>query len=227
MTGCMYLRNLFSLLIFCSSLSFLSCEENLKDDRSRFSYAVGQQVGLSLKNQRMDDYVDVDALSKGIVDALQGKGKLTPQEIRQAMIKAQSRETPESAAYKKKNEEYLEKNKSKEGIQATSSGLQYQIIKAGFGKKPRATDNVKVHYRGQLIDGKEFDSSYKRGQPAQFPVNGVIKGWQEALRLMPVGSKWKLFIPAAIAYGPGGNSSIPGHSTLIFDIELLAITGSR
>lgn len=210
-------------VVVIASLTLASCKANIEDDQSKFSYAVGQQVGLSLKNQRMNGYVDVKILAEGIKDALEGKGRLTPQEIRQAMMQARNRTTPEKESYKKKNEEFLATNKSKKGIQTTKSGLQYEILQAGTGRKPRPTNKVEVHYRGQLIDGKEFDSSYKRKQPAQFPVNGVIKGWQEALVLMPTGSKWKLYIPANIAYGSNGNSSIPGNSTLIFEVELLKI----
>ena len=200
-----------------------SCGSDLKDDRERFSYAVGQQVGQSLAREKMGDYVDVGLLADGIRDALNNKGRLSPQEIREAMVKAQTRETPESKAYKKKNDDFLAQNKGKEGVQTTDSGLQYIILKNGSGQKPLLTDKVEVHYKGMLIDGKVFDSSYARKKPAQFPVNGVIPGWQEALQLMPVGSKWKLFIPAKIAYGPRGTPGIPGNSTLIFEVELRKI----
>jgi FKBP-type peptidyl-prolyl cis-trans isomerase len=118
---------------------------------------------------------------------------------------------------------FLAGNKAKEGVTTTASGLQYSVEKMGSGAKPAASDTVRVHYRGTLLSGKEFDSSYKRNEPAEFPVNGVIAGWTEALQLMPVGSKWKLFIPAALAYGEQGRQGIPPNATLLFDVELLEI----
>jgi FKBP-type peptidyl-prolyl cis-trans isomerase len=118
---------------------------------------------------------------------------------------------------------FLEANKTKEGVVALPSGLQYKVIKEGTGNTPVATDKVKTHYRGRLIDGKEFDSSYKRGKPAEFPVTGVIKGWVEALQLMKEGAKWELYIPANLAYGTRDTPTIPANSTLIFEIELLEI----
>jgi len=124
----------------------------------------------------------------------------------------------------KEGEVFLAENKKKKGVITLPSGLQYQVIKEGTGKIPKATDTVTTHYRGTLIDGTEFDSSYKRGEPASFPVNGVIKGWTEALQLMKVGSKWQLFIPSNLAYGPqGAGQAIGPNATLIFEIELLSI----
>ena len=130
------------------------------------------------------------------------------------------------SANKKADIEFLAKNKKEKGVKTLASGLQYQIIKAGTGASPKATDTVVTHYRGNLIDGKVFDSSYKRGQPATFPVNGVIKGWTEALQKMKVGGKWKLFIPSELAYGEKGPASIGPNSVLIFEIELLEIKKS-
>ena len=124
---------------------------------------------------------------------------------------------------KQQGEAFLEKNKSVKGVKVTSSGLQYQILKEGEGKTPKATDTVSVHYRGTLIDGKEFDSSYKRNAPAEFPLNRVIKGWTEGLQLMKEGAKYKFFIPSDLAYGSMGPASIPPNSTLIFDVELLEV----
>jgi FKBP-type peptidyl-prolyl cis-trans isomerase FklB len=125
---------------------------------------------------------------------------------------------------KAEGEKFLADNKKKEGIKTTASGLQYKVIKDGTGKTPKATDTVSTHYRGTLISGKEFDSSYKRGEPAEFPVNGVIKGWTEALQLMKEGAKWQLFIPSELAYGErGAGQDIGPNSTLIFDIELLSV----
>ena len=118
---------------------------------------------------------------------------------------------------------FLIKNKSKNGVKTSDSGLQYEVITEGKGKKPKSDDVVKVHYKGTLIDGTEFDSSYKRNSPAEFPVTAVIRGWTEALQMMPVGSKWKLYIPPDLAYGEAGRPSIPGNSVLIFEVELLDI----
>jgi FKBP-type peptidyl-prolyl cis-trans isomerase FklB len=124
-----------------------------------------------------------------------------------------------------KGQQFLDENGKKEGVHALPDGLQYKVVKEGEGKKPKATDTVSVHYRGTLIDGTEFDSSYKRGQPAEFPVNGVIKGWTEALQLMPEGSKWMLYIPARLAYGERGTPGGPigPNETLIFEVELLKV----
>jgi FKBP-type peptidyl-prolyl cis-trans isomerase FklB len=184
--------------------------------------------------------VDPAILSRGIKDVLTGgKPAMTDDEVRaklmelskqvqQAQQEVQKKQQEENKVLGEKNRKegnaFLADNKSKEGVVALPSGLQYKILKAGDGPKPTAADTVTCNYRGTLIDGKEFDSSYKRGQPASFPVGGVIKGWTEALQLMPVGSKWQLFIPAEMAYGDrqAGPDITPG-STLIFEVELLSI----
>lgn len=124
---------------------------------------------------------------------------------------------------KKKGSEYLEKNKSAEGVKVTASGLQYKVEKEGDGKTPVKTDTVKAHYKGTLVDGTQFDSSYDRGQPAEFPVQGVIPGWSEALQMMKVGSKYKLFVPPELAYGASGRPGIPANSVLVFEVELIDI----
>src|SRR5438445_4381701 len=136
-------------------------------------------------------------------------------------MQEQSKQTGEKN--KKEGMDFLAKNKTAEGVKTTPNGLQYKILKQGTGKTPTASDTVIAHYRGTLIDGTEFDSSYKRGEPSKFPVGGVIKGWTEALLLMPVGSKWQLFIPSDLAYGENGRPSIPPNSTLLFDLELISI----
>lgn len=143
---------------------------------------------------------------------------------KEMMAKQQAAASQQGAAAGKEGPAFLAANKAKPGVQTTASGLQYKIIKAGTGKTPTAADTVTTHYRGTLINGKEFDSSYQRGEPASFPVNGVIKGWTEALQLMKAGAKWQLYIPSELAYGArGAGRDIPPHSTLIFDIELLKI----
>jgi len=203
----------------------------LKTPKDKFSYALGMRMGSNLKKQ--DVPVDPVILERGLKDALAGgKTLLTEQEAQTAMMEVQAdlrkkqeaKTQAEGAANKKQGEEFLAANKSKDGVVTLPSGLEYKILQAGTGPKPTASDTVECNYRGTLIDGKEFDSSAKHGGPATFPVSGVIKGWTEALQLMPVGSKWQLFIPADLAYGDrGAGPEIGPDSTLIFDVELVNI----
>jgi len=203
----------------------------LKTDQEKFSYALGMNIGQGLHKQ--DVPVDPNILARGMKDVLAGgKTQLTEEEMRaslmqmqQAMQKKQQEKMQAAGAVnKKEGEAFLAANKGKEGVVTLPSGLQYKILQAGTGPKPTASDTVTCNYRGTLIDGKEFDSSYKRGQPASFPVGGVIKGWTEALQLMPVGSKWQLFIPSDLAYGDrGAGADIGPSSTLIFEVELMSI----
>jgi FKBP-type peptidyl-prolyl cis-trans isomerase FklB len=208
----------------------------LKTDNEKQSYAMGMNLGLGLKHQGM--MLDPALVARGMKDVLgDGKTALTEDEARTAIQqlqtdvrqKMEAKTHEESVANRKEGEAFLAANKSKEGVVATPSGLQYKILQAGNGPKPTATDTVSCNYRGTLISGKEFDSSYKRGQPTSFPVGGVIKGWTEALQLMPVGSKWQLFVPADLAYGdrppPGGD--IGAGDTLIFEVELLSIAEKK
>ncbi len=188
-------------------------------------------MGANLKKQ--DVPVDPAILARGLKDALAGGKTLLTEEEGQAALtemqndlrkKQQEKMQEAGAANKKEGDAFLVANKGKDGVVALPSGLQYKILKEGTGAKPAAADSVVCNYRGTLIDGKEFDSSYKRGQPATFPVSGVIKGWTEALQLMPVGSKWQLFVPADLAYGDrGAGPDIGPDSTLIFEVELLSI----
>jgi FKBP-type peptidyl-prolyl cis-trans isomerase len=203
----------------------------LKTQRDKFSYALGMKMGENLHKQAVP--VDPAILARGLRDALAGgKTQLTDDEAQAALgavqndlrKKQQEKMQEASAANKKVGDAFLTTNKAKEGVVTLPSGLQYKILTAGTGPKPTATDSVVCNYRGTLIDGKEFDSSYKRGEPVTFTVNGVIKGWTEALQLMPVGSKWQLFIPADLAYGDrGAGADIGPGSTLIFEVELLSI----
>ena len=203
----------------------------LKTQKDKFSYALGMNIGSGMHRQGVD--IDPNILVRGMKDALAGrKLLLTEDEARAAVMqvqnevrqKQQEKAQAAGAANKKQGDEFLAANKAKEGIVTLPSGLQYKILTAGAGPKPAAADSVVCNYRGTLIDGKEFDSSYKRGQPATFPVNGVIKGWTEALQLMPVGSKWQLFIPPDLAYGERGTGGDIGpDATLIFEVELLSI----
>jgi FKBP-type peptidyl-prolyl cis-trans isomerase len=203
----------------------------LKTDKDKFSYALGMNLGQSLHKQSVD--VDADILLHGMKDALAaGKTLLTEAEARTVLVAAQTelrkkmqeKAAAEAVANKKQGDDYLVANKSKDGVVALPSGLQYKILQEGTGPKPTATDKVVCNYKGTLIDGTEFDSSYKRGEPAHFPVTGVIKGWTEALQLMPVGSKWQLFVPSELAYGERqAGPQIGPNSTLIFEVELLSI----
>src|ERR1700686_2449870 len=184
--------------------------------------------GSGLHKQGID--VDTAALIQGMKDALGGnKTLLTEEEARAALMQLQSevqaKAAQEADAKKKEGEEFLVANKGKEGVVTLPSGLHYKILKEGTGAKPTAADSVVCNYRGTLINGTEFDSSYKRGEPTTFPVSGVIKGWTEALQLMPVGSKWQLFIPSDLAYGARGTPGGPigPNSTLVFEIELISI----
>jgi len=201
--------------------------QDLKSQKEKISYIIGMDIGKNLKNQSVD--IDQAALAKGIKDALSGgKGSLTDEETRQTMAAFQKEMIAKAQALGEKNKKeggvFLGENKKKQGVIALPSGLQYKVITAGKGKKPKPTDTVTVQYRGTLIDGTEFDSSYRRGQPATFPVNGVIPGWTEALGLMQEGAKWQIFVPSNLAYGEkGAGGQIGPNATLIFEVELISI----
>jgi FKBP-type peptidyl-prolyl cis-trans isomerase len=203
----------------------------LKTQKDRFSYALGMKMGANLHKQSVP--IDPAILARGLKDAMAGgKTLLTDDEAQAALTevqndlrkKQQAKMQEAGDANKKEGEAFLAANKAKEGVVALPSGLQYKILKEGTGPKPTASDSVVCNYRGTLINGTEFDSSYKRGQPATFPVGGVIKGWTEALQLMPVGSKWQLWIPSDLAYGERGPSpEIGPNAMLTFEVELLSI----
>jgi FKBP-type peptidyl-prolyl cis-trans isomerase FklB len=202
----------------------------LKDQKDKVSYSIGVNIGASFKNQGID--VNAETLLAGIKDALAGsKTVLNEDEIKET-LKTYQRELVTKQAErarelgeknKKEGDTFLAENKKKPGVKTTASGLQYKILKEGKGQKPKANDTVRVHYKGTLVDGSEFDSSYK-GEPAEFSVSGVIPGWTEAVQLMPVGSKWQLFIPSDLAYGDQGQGPVIGpNATLVFEVELLAV----
>lgn len=204
----------------------------LETDEQRVSYGMGVGLGQRIKQETFS--IDVDAFAQGVRDAVAGGEQLMTQEeimtqmqaFQQKQIAKQQEEVAMVAEKNKaEGEAFLLENGKKEGVITLDSGLQYSVVEAGEGDKPSATDEVEVHYAGTLIDGTEFDSSYKRGSTVSFPVNGVIPGWTEALQLMPVGSKWKLFIPSDLAYGPGGTGGGPigPNQTLLFDVELVSI----
>lgn len=210
----------------------MGCEKKAKldNDMSRASYAIGQQIGSNLKNQNLE--LDKDALAISIKDVLENKpSRLKPEEIQQALMKLQETINTKQAAAATENatkgKAFLDTNKAVAGVKTTASGLQIQITEEGKGKVPTEKDTVKAHYKGALIDGKVFDSSYDRGQPAEFPVNQVIKGWTEALTSMKVGTKARLFIPPELGYGPNDRPGIPANSVLVFDVELLDIVPAK
>jgi FKBP-type peptidyl-prolyl cis-trans isomerase FklB len=211
----------------------LSAEENivLKDQKEKVSYSIGIDIGNNLKNLKVD--MNLDLLVRGIRDVLsETKLLMTEQEIRSTMMafqkelmaKREQQMKVLGEKNKKEGESFLAENKKRAGVTTLPSGLQYKVFKAGTGKTPTDTNTVTVHYRGTLIDGTEFDSSYRRGQPATFQVKGVIPGWIEALKLMQEGAKWQLFIPPNLAYGERGAGSVIGpNATLIFEVELISI----
>jgi FKBP-type peptidyl-prolyl cis-trans isomerase FklB len=225
-----------SFLIIAASVALASlapaAETELKDQKEKVSYSIGIDIGNTLKRQMID--VNAELLNRGIRDGLSGtKPLLTEEQIKETMSAFQkdmmAKQTAAKKATGEKNaaeaKKFLAENKAKEGVKTTASGLQYKVLKEGTGPSPKATETVKVNYRGTTLDGTEFDSSFKRGQPASFPVNRVIKGWTEGLQLMKVGSKYQLFVPADLAYGErGAGSDIGPNATLIFEVELLGIT---
>ena len=200
---------------------------DLDTDKKRFSYIVGLQIGQQFKNDKIE--LDEAAFIAAIKDMAEGKQpQLSQTEIQATLQRFQQQRAAEAQQAAETNrqegEQFLASNSKKEGVKALPSGLQYKVIEAGTGASPKPTDTVEVHYRGTLINGTEFDSSYSRGQPASFPVNGVIQGWQEALPLMKEGAKWQIYVPSDLAYGSrGAGADIGPNSTLIFDIELLKI----
>jgi FKBP-type peptidyl-prolyl cis-trans isomerase len=207
----------------------------LKSRKEKFSYALGMNIGNGLGTNLKKQSVEVDSnlVAQGLKDSMEGgKTRLTEDEAKAVLtevqneVRQQQQEKAKEAGNKNKaeGEKFLADNKGKEGVVTLPSGLQYKILTEGKGPKPAATDTVVCNYKGTLIDGTEFDSSYKRGQPATFPVGGVIKGWTEALQLMPMGSKWQLFIPSTLAYGErGAGGEIGPDATLVFEVELISI----
>jgi FKBP-type peptidyl-prolyl cis-trans isomerase len=203
----------------------------LTTQQQKFSYALGLSLGKNMHRQSVE--IQPDIVARGIKDGVAGGKALLTDEEAQAVVmavqndvRAKQQEKMKDVGDKNKQEgaAFLAANKNKEGVVTLPSGLQYKILTQGTGPKPTANDSVVCNYRGTLIDGKEFDSSYKRGQPATFPVGRVIKGWTEALQLMPVGSKWQLFVPAELGYGErGAGADIGPDATLIFEVELLSI----
>jgi FKBP-type peptidyl-prolyl cis-trans isomerase FklB len=223
--------------IACLGLGVLACAVSaqepaaLKTQKDKLSYAIGTQIAKSVKNQGID--VNPDLLIMGVKDALSGgKLQMTDEEVRATMttlqdeMKQKQMQAASAAAAenKKEGDAFLAENAKKEGVVVLPSGLQYKILKAGDGKKPAGTDTVLCNYRGTFVNGTEFDSSTAAGKPVPFPLSGIIPGFKEALQLMPVGSKWQIFIPSSLGYGERGAGNVIGpNATLIFEIELVSI----
>jgi FKBP-type peptidyl-prolyl cis-trans isomerase len=214
------------------ALPALAMDPSLKTDKDKHSYMIGMTFGMQLKDFKDD--IDVALVQKAMAEALAGgKTMMSEAEMQEVSnefrtivtAKRQAAQAKAAGENKAKGDEFLAKNKTASGVKTTESGLQYSVIKEGSGAKPKATDQVKVHYVGTLLNGTKFDSSIDRGQPATFPLNGVIPGWTEALQLMTVGSKYKLFIPGNLAYGEQGQpqGGIGPNEVLIFEVELLEI----
>jgi len=216
----------FVLLSLAGSVFGQDKSTPLKDSKDKVSYSIGLNIGLNLKKQNVS--INPDTFALGLKDALAGKPQMTDEQVKETMTAFEKEMIDKQKATGVKNgadgEKFLAENKKKEGVKTTASGLQYKVVKEGSGAQPKEKDTVMANYRGTLIDGTEFDSSYTRGQPATFPVSGVIKGWTEALQIMKVGSKYQLFIPANLAYGERAmGPDIGPNSTLIFEVELLDV----
>ena len=224
------LATIFIGFLFTCTFCFAADKLELKDQKDKESYSLGYQFGRGMKAQGLD--INLEAYSSGIKDALSGTNpQLSQEEIQKTIAEIQKRVMAArekglkeiSAKNLSESKIFLEENKKKEGIKTLPSGLQYKVLTEGSGKTPRATDQVTVNYKGTLINGSEFDNSYKRGNPTTFQLGKVIKGWMEALQLMKEGSKWQLFIPPELGYGERGAGPVPPNSVLIFEVELLAI----
>jgi FKBP-type peptidyl-prolyl cis-trans isomerase FklB len=224
-------------VVAATCAAFLVCQSGgqekaqLKTKKDSLSYSLGVNIGKNFKQQSID--IDPNVLAGGIKDALSGgQTALTEEQVRSVVaaleteLMAKQQEAMRALGEKNKRDGavFLSENKKKTGVVTLPSGLQYKVLTKGTGKKPKATQTVTVNYRGTFLDGTEFDNSYTRGEPATFAVNGVIKGWTEALQLMPAGSKWQLYVPPELAYGEhGAGQVIPPQSTLIFEVELLSV----
>lgn len=223
-----------AVVVLCACWSFTAVAADLSSEESKLAYTIGMDIGNSLKQQNME--MNLDALFEGLRDVYEEREtQMTVEEataVRQEYIQRRQSEaaaelTVQSSRNVEEGQAFMAKNLEEDGVQQTESGLQYKIVEQGTGAKPAATDRVTVHYRGTLLNGNEFDSSYSRNQPATFPLNGVIPGWTEGLQLLNEGGKMMLYIPPNLAYGERGSGAIGPNSTLIFEVELISIEGSE
>ena len=224
----MKLNQMIGLSVGAAMIGTLGCSRKPKidDDKGKLSYAVGANIAQNIKAQNID--LDPAVVGYAVSQGLKGeKPEVTPEDQQKAIQNlqsaAQSKSAADGAKNKKEGDEFLAKNKEKKGVKVTASGLQYEVLKDAKGKKPTLKDKVTVHYTGTLTSGQKFDSSHDRGQPAEFPLQGIIKGWQEALQLMPEGSVYRLYIPPELAYGPQAQPNIPPMSVLVFEVELIKV----
>ena len=223
------------IVAFLSGICLAGERPGLKDEKEKISYSVGYQIGGDFKRQGVE--LDPDLLVKGIRDAAGGaEPRISPQEMRKTLVDLKKkveaderkRRREKAGKYRAEGEAFLSANGKKEGVVTLPSGLQYKVLAAGKGTSPGPADNVTVHYRGTLVDGTEFDSSYQRNEPATFGVDRVIPGWKEALPMMKEGAKWQLFVPSKLGYGEQGSGSrIPPNSALLFEVELISVRSGR
>jgi FKBP-type peptidyl-prolyl cis-trans isomerase len=225
---------LFPASVYAAEESAAREPVTLETEIDKISYVIGTQAGQSFKTQGLE--LNMDLFVRALKDALAGQEPaMSPEEMRQVMLEYRKRARAKRQAKLKKEAEenlvkgkaFIEENKTKPGVQALPSGLQYKVLKDGTGRTPTENDFVKAHYRGTLIDGTEFDSSYKKDKPSEFAVKGVIAGWTEALLLMKEGAKWQLFIPSELAYKKRGKGPVPGNAALIFDVELVEVLDKK
>jgi FKBP-type peptidyl-prolyl cis-trans isomerase len=224
----MKLQHFAALTIAPLMVLAIGCDRkpSLKDDKAKVSYAIGQNIAQNIKAQNID--LDPKVVGYSVTQGLKGaKPDITPEEQQKAIQNlqqaAQQKAMEDAQKNKALSDEFLTKNKAKPTVKTTTTGLQYEVLKEGHGKKPSLKDKVEVHYTGTLVSGQKFDSSHDRGKPAEFPVNGIIKGWQEALQMMPEGSVFRLYIPPDLGYGASAQPGIPPFSVLVFDVELLKV----
>ncbi len=223
----------FSVLSILSLSALIACngqkgksDVNLKSKADSVAYAIGTSIGGSMKKDGLDS-LNLDILKAGLMTALRGDSALIDQMKSQMVIQSylQDKQKSKGDANIAAGKKFMDENRSKPGVKELPDGIQYMVMTDGTGAMPALTDTVRMHYHGTLIDGTVFDSSIEKGQPIEYPVNGFIKGWQEVLQMMKVGSKWKVFIPASLAYGERGSGKVPPNATLTFEMELLGIKG--
>ncbi len=224
----MKLQHLMAVSAGVATVFSLACDRkpSLNNDKAKVSYAIGQNIAQNIKAQNID--LDPKVVGYAVASGLKGDKPEISAEDQQRAIQAlqqatQARAMADAEKNKSLSAEFLNKNKAKPNVKTSNTGLQYEVLKAGAGKKPSIKDKVTVHYTGTLITGQKFDSSHDRGKPAEFPVNGIIKGWQEALQMMPEGSVYRLYIPPDLAYGAQAQPGIPPFSVLVFDVELIKV----